>query len=127
MKFTKLSMAAVMGIFILSAAGLAFATDDPGTVKAEIASDKENIQAERAEMKENATEAKTEEKAIQEQIKTARESGDAEKAGELKEQLIETHKSNVAEKREDKQALHAAKKELRQDKKAAKKAYCGSR
>ena len=54
------------------------------------------------------------------QIKEAKAAGDTQKVAELKKQLKTTHQENVQQKKKDKKELKGAKKELRQDKKAAK-------
>lgn len=120
-KANVVAVLAVIG-FILSASGIVYATDDPGTVKEEIAADKETIKDERAEIKEHAESAKSEEKALRSEIKEARQSGDVEKAKELKTTLKETHRTNVTEIKQDRKQLRETKKELKQDRKAARKA-----
>lgn len=89
------------------------------SLKAELSADRELIASEKAKIKSNAQNAHSEEKALRDQIKAAKESGDKAKAKELRAQLKTTHQENVQQMKTDKASLHAAKKEYRQDKKAA--------
>ena len=122
MKAVKFLAVLMLGIFMASAPVVAYATDDPGTVKQEIKADKEAIKTQRETMKSNAESAKAEEQALRGEVKEARQAGDAEKTEALKEQLKKTHKENVAGRKQDKKALHKAKQEMGHDTKAARKA-----
>ena len=122
MKKVKVFAVLVMGVFFAAVSGIAYGANDPGTVKEEIASDKQAIKSQHDEIKSNAQNARAEEESIKSQIKEARQSGDIEKVKDLEAQLRVTHKDNVAEKRQDKKELHTAKNELRQDVKAARRA-----
>lgn len=125
MKYAKILAVVVVGMFMVSALGMAHAEDNPGTIKEELAADKAAIKAQKDEMKTSAQAARAEEKQLKEGIREARQSGDAAKAKELKGQLKATHKENVAQMRSDKKDMRSAKKELRQDYRATRKASRG--
>jgi hypothetical protein len=89
--------------------------------KAESAADKAKIKEERNKLKESAKAARVEEKDLHKQIREAQAAGDTAKVEALKAQLKTTHQENVAQLKQDKKDLGAAKKELRTDRKAAGK------
>ena len=121
MKAVKFLAVVAVGVFMVSAPSAVYATNDPGTLKEEIAADKQAIKAQRDTMKSNAESAKAEEQEVRGEIKEARQVGDIEKANALKEGLKTTHQENVAERKQDKKTLHKARQEMRHDVKAAKK------
>ncbi|MDD5436769.1 MAG: hypothetical protein PHX20_04415 [Candidatus Omnitrophica bacterium] len=120
MKLLRCVMVSAMCAFLLSTSALLYATDDPGTVKEEISADKAAIQAERAKMEGNAEAAKADEAVLRNDIVAAKQAGDYEKANALKAQLKAVHMANIQERQEDRKDLHDAKKELRQDVRAAR-------
>ena len=72
---------------------------DPETNwKEELNSDKQEVQGQRQEISENAEAAREEESQLRQQIKAAMNSGDMQKAGQLKEQLKAVHQKNFQEK-----------------------------
>jgi hypothetical protein len=113
MKGSKLLAVVVVGIFLLSVAGLAYAADAQSTAK-------DAIKSQHNEMKASADAAKSEEAALKSQIKDAKKSGDTEKAKSLRSELRTTHQQNVAERRQDVKDVHAQRKELKQDRRAAR-------
>ncbi|MFA5084849.1 MAG: hypothetical protein WC482_00615 [Candidatus Omnitrophota bacterium] len=121
MKTVKFLMILIWVIFMALASSTACAKNDPGTPTEEIAADKEAINSQRVNMKSNAESAKAEEQAVRNEIREARQSGDAETAEALKKRLRTTHRENVAERRQDKKTLHEAKKELKRDVRSARK------
>ncbi|MDD5174362.1 MAG: hypothetical protein PHV48_06020, partial [Candidatus Omnitrophica bacterium] len=78
MKTVKFLMILIWVIFMALASSTACAKNDPGTPKEEIAADKEAISSQRVTMKSNAESAKAEEQAVRNEIREARQSGDAE-------------------------------------------------
>ena len=120
MKNGKMVIAVAVSIFMLAAVGYASATDDAGAVKQDMKQDKAAIVAKHAEIKTNAMNAKSEEKTLKDQIKAAKQSGGKEQAKTLRSQLKSTHQGNVAERRQDKKDLGAIKKDMKQDRRAAR-------
>ena len=121
MKVVKFLAVLVLAVFMVSASSIAYAKNDPGTLKEEIASDKQAIKTQHDAMKSNAESAKAEEQGIKSDIKDARQAGDTEAVKALKEELNAAHEENIAGRDQDKKVLHDAKKEMKQDVKAAKR------
>lgn len=88
--------------------------------KEQLTADKAKVKEQHQEIKTNAQTARAEEKDLKQQIKDARAAGDTQKVAELKAQLKATHHENVQQRKQDKQELKSAKKQLHQDKKAAR-------
>ncbi|MFA5168524.1 MAG: hypothetical protein WC530_08345 [Candidatus Omnitrophota bacterium] len=104
----------------------AYAEDasDSSTVnwQEQLAADAQKLKEQRQKMKTDAQTAKTEEKDLKQQIRDATAAGDTQKAAELKAQLKTTHHENVQQKKQDKKNLRSTKKQLYQDRKAARRA-----
>ena len=90
------------------------------SLKDQLEADKAAIKTQKGEIKTNSQTARSEEKSLREQIRAARKAGDTAKVKDLETQLKTLHKSNVQEKQEDKKDLGDAKKELKQDRRAAR-------
>jgi len=87
--------------------------------KQERIEDRQAINSQKAAIKENASAARQEERQLKEQIRAAQTSGDTATAKSLREQLKSTHQQNLQERKQNRQAIGEAKKEMRQDRREA--------
>ena len=113
-KFLSVSIAVS---FVLVFVGVVFAQKESSR---EISSDKQQIAEQRQAIKSSVEQARAEESQLKAQINQAIKSGDFKTAGSLTQQLKSTHHENVQQKHQDMKELRAAKKEFRQDVKAAR-------
>ena len=104
----------VLGLLFLPSVVLAQGSDE-GT-----GTSKQVLTEAKKEVKGDSQEARQEERALREQIREAEESGDSETALRLREQLREMHRENVGQMQEDKDELGELRKDLKEDKKAAR-------
>ena len=95
-------------LFLVSLTGKAFAQEG-----------KEAIQAQKQDIMQSAQQAKAGERDLLKQIEAARNSGDFQKAKDLRDQLHAMHQENVAEMKDDRQALKESRQEMKEDFKAA--------
>lgn len=90
--------------------------------KQEISGDRQVVAEQWDVLKEHGQEARAEQRQLQQQIFDAVKSGDYETAKSLREQLKTMHQENIAQKKDDLQALRETRQELKGDIKQAKEA-----
>jgi regulatory protein YycI of two-component signal transduction system YycFG len=94
-----------------------FAQEEAATtnLKEERSTDKQALKEQHVTIRENAQAARQEEKQLRDQIRAAMQAGDKEAAKSLQGQLRQMHQENVAQRRQNTEALKAGQKDLRKD------------
>ncbi|OIO36655.1 MAG: hypothetical protein AUJ74_01630 [Candidatus Omnitrophica bacterium CG1_02_44_16] len=103
-------------LFLVSFAGNVFAQEGNTTItdtnwKEEFKSDKDAIKEQKQEIGQNVQQAREEERSLLQQIEEARQSGDIQKAKDLRDQLHILHQQNMFERQEDRKDLKDARQE----------------
>ena len=98
MKALRFMAVVAAAVFLLTAAGVAFAADDSGVMNKELAADK-------------TAEAR---------VESAQQAVDTAKSKSVEQGFVDTNKANIAEKKEDAKALHEKASDLRQQRKVAR-------
>lgn len=111
----------IVSCILIFNAGKIFAEDQEPSAKKtadwkqELASDRQAIKEQREQMKENAQASRAEEKQLRDQIKAAMDSGDLEKAHQLRQQLRATHRENVQQMIQDKKEMKIDRRDFKKD------------